>query len=82
MYYKVCPYCGASLDPGETCDCRKHKSVYKVGDEVECTTWGKYNGSKGVIASEPIMIQERKYYKVTLNNGQSIYLHIRGIKHI
>lgn len=19
--YKICPYCGASLDPGEACDC-------------------------------------------------------------
>lgn len=22
-YYKVCPYCGANLDPGEICDCRE-----------------------------------------------------------
>lgn len=22
-YYRVCPYCGAHLDPGEKCDCRK-----------------------------------------------------------
>lgn len=21
-YYHRCPYCGASLDPGEICDCR------------------------------------------------------------
>lgn len=21
MIYKVCPYCGAHLDPGERCDC-------------------------------------------------------------
>lgn len=21
-YYHVCPYCGATLDPGERCDCR------------------------------------------------------------
>lgn len=20
-YYKICPYCGAHLDPGELCDC-------------------------------------------------------------
>ena len=20
-YFKTCPYCGANLDPGETCDC-------------------------------------------------------------
>lgn len=22
MGYKTCPYCGAHLDPGETCDCQ------------------------------------------------------------
>lgn len=21
-YYKICPHCGAHLDPGESCDCR------------------------------------------------------------
>lgn len=25
MYYNVCPDCGANLDPGEKCDCRKEK---------------------------------------------------------
>ena len=24
-YFKVCEYCGAALDPGERCDCRKAK---------------------------------------------------------
>ena len=22
-YYKTCPECGAALDPGEQCDCKK-----------------------------------------------------------
>lgn len=22
-YYWTCPYCGANLDPGESCDCKK-----------------------------------------------------------
>ena len=21
-YYRICPYCGAHLDPGERCDCQ------------------------------------------------------------
>lgn len=25
-YYKVCPYCGANLDPGEICDCRVQRA--------------------------------------------------------
>lgn len=23
MYYKTCPHCGAHLDPGEHCDCKR-----------------------------------------------------------
>ena len=23
QYYKVCPFCGAHLDPGERCDCQE-----------------------------------------------------------
>lgn len=22
MSYRICPYCGAALDPGEVCDCK------------------------------------------------------------
>ncbi len=24
-YYNICPHCGASLDPGEKCDCQEEK---------------------------------------------------------
>lgn len=24
-YYKICPHCGAALDPGENCDCFRSK---------------------------------------------------------
>lgn len=27
MFYKECPICGASLDPGEKCDCTKKKET-------------------------------------------------------
>ena len=26
-YYKVCPYCGSHLDPGEVCDCDKKEAA-------------------------------------------------------
>ncbi len=26
-YYRTCPYCGAHLDPGETCDCKEKTAV-------------------------------------------------------
>ena len=28
-YYKTCPECGATLDPGEKCDCREMQNVKK-----------------------------------------------------
>ena len=27
MFYKECPICGASLDPGEKCDCAEKKEA-------------------------------------------------------
>lgn len=26
-YYRVCPHCGAALDPGERCDCQDKKKA-------------------------------------------------------
>ncbi|MCI8827545.1 MAG: hypothetical protein HFE98_01680 [Ruminiclostridium sp.] len=26
-YFKVCPHCGAHLDPGEVCDCRDNEEA-------------------------------------------------------
>ena len=26
-YFKVCPHCGAHLDPGEVCDCQKEEKT-------------------------------------------------------
>lgn len=28
-FYKVCPYCGANLDPGEKCDCQDKEEPVK-----------------------------------------------------
>lgn len=27
MGYKICPYCGAHLDPGERCDCQDEENA-------------------------------------------------------
>lgn len=36
MFYMTCEYCGAHLDPGEPCECRKHtdspREYGKTGD--------------------------------------------------
>ena len=36
-YYKTCPYCGAALDPGETCDCMKGED-YMSQNETQMKT--------------------------------------------
>ena len=33
MRYKMCPYCGAALDPGETCDCRDEIAMSQQENE-------------------------------------------------
>ena len=33
MFYKECPICGASLDPGEKCDCAEKKEACAAATE-------------------------------------------------
>ena len=44
--YYACPYCGASLDPGERCDCQDRK-------EQEVTIEVKSKGDKDDDKSHP-----------------------------
>lgn len=30
MYYNECPFCGANLDPGESCDCQDSRKKKKL----------------------------------------------------
>ncbi len=44
--YWTCPDCGANLDPGEPCDCKKHSVENKedkkdVGNNNSCNRTGK-----------------------------------------
>ena len=36
MYYRICEYCGAALDPGEICDC-----VIDIAEKAKEKTGGK-----------------------------------------
>ena len=39
-YYHICPDCGAALDPGETCDCKRGAfTVQKINglEEIKLT---------------------------------------------
>ena len=35
-YYRVCPLCGAALDPGERCDCREERHPAVVLEKQIC----------------------------------------------
>lgn len=35
MYFRTCPYCGAHLDPGETCDCQEKEKAAHSGANTE-----------------------------------------------
>ena len=41
-YYKVCPNCGAHLDPGESCDCeseeKKRMEIYSKNTKINAVT--------------------------------------------
>lgn len=30
MRYRICPYCGAALDPGEICDCMNNPKRLRI----------------------------------------------------
>lgn len=32
MYYRICPICGCSLDPGERCDCERDEDMDGMDD--------------------------------------------------
>ena len=34
-YYKICPYCGAALDPGEKCDCGQKETARSAPTETD-----------------------------------------------
>lgn len=38
MIFKTCPDCGASLDPGETCDCTKEKKLPATNETASIHT--------------------------------------------
>ena len=44
-YYKICPYCGAALDPGERCDCGQNETARSAATETD----GKANTSINII---------------------------------
>lgn len=35
MYFRICECCGAALDPGERCDCKRNKAVVLATSDLE-----------------------------------------------
>ena len=46
MMYKICPDCGAHLDPGESCDCHKERAA------LLAQTRPKVNKATSIVASD------------------------------
>lgn len=59
MSYRICPYCGANLDPGERCDCK---------NEAESQTLGK----KRKKAAPVLAHRSGRVEKVKSHNSTSI----------
>lgn len=51
MAYRICPYCGAALDPGEICDCKR---------EAESQAHGKKRKKKAAPVRQHQNGQEEK----------------------
>lgn len=48
MYYTECPECGATLDPGEKCDCRESEVKKDVRERFDDSGSGKrYEAQRG-----------------------------------
>ena len=50
MYYNVCEYCGAALDPGEQCDC-----ITDIAERFEREYIKKENAPSGMCKAQSIL---------------------------
>lgn len=63
-YYRSCPICGALLDPGEVCDCRKENAEKcrnkKTDPEAANNRIGKVEQTSSKLNYSIAIVQERK----------------------
>lgn len=57
MYFRICQYCGAYLDPGESCDCREKEEAASRGANTESGT-GKISTS--IISNQTNFVNEKE----------------------
>jgi hypothetical protein len=51
--YRKCPYCGANLDPGEICDCKK-----EAAPDVEDPEAAQVNDFTDILAKKQTIVKE------------------------
>lgn len=63
-YYRTCPYCRSSLDPGEICDCREENAEKfrnkKTDPEATNNRIGKVEQASSKLNYSTAIVQERK----------------------
>lgn len=52
MYFRICPECGAYLDPGEACDCKKEPPP-----EAATSESGKAKSTIGIVAEQEAYVK-------------------------
>lgn len=69
MYGRECEYCGAILDPGEICDCRKENNNT---EETKMAKTEVYSEWLDRLTIEDIEKMAAQGYRVTISNGHII----------
>lgn len=70
MYGRECEYCGAILDPGEVCDCRKEKN--NTEEKIMEKTKEVYSEWLDHQTIEDIEKLAAQGYRITISNGHII----------
>ena len=70
-YYKKCEYCGANLDPGEICDCKKEKPEVKLEEKSQKKT--KKTTVKEEEKPEPREGQDDNGRYILTDSGKKVY---------
>lgn len=71
-YFKVCPHCGAALDPGEVCDC----TIAQVCTEARAAFPERFTGRTDRQVITEIAGVVRRYRQLTPENQDKFDTHV------
>jgi hypothetical protein len=78
-FYKTCERCGASLDPGEPCDCKEaHMANHQAGETEDLIT--KIIKDNPRLSTNGVINKLNKLYDVKLTHAVAIKLINRMIQ--